>query len=892
MFNMTLINAHAPTEEDHVKEKFYDTLEKIYDVTPKHDIKIVLGDFNAKIGKETTFRPTIGKESLHKETNNNGLRLIDFASGKCMTISSTKFPHKNIHKATWISPDGATRNQIDHVLIDRRHGSDIQDVRSYRGADADSDHLLVKIKYKQRISMIQNSQTKRQKHFNNEKLIKEPLIAEAYQKEVQIQLDQSKDSINKENSNINEQWDRIKVALTKAAEEVVGFKQINQRAGWFDSECRKIIEERNRARMTMLRRETRNSRQIYKETRKKATKVCRKKKREWEKRKLIEIEELAKEGNIRGMYMRIKEEKNGFQARSHMCENNDGELITENSQVLERWAEYFENVLNTDSEPNEDYELPYGGPDPLVESPTFAETIEAIKSMKNHKAPGEDLITAELIKYGGNTLHTQIHMLIGQIWDEEKIPTEWNRAIITPIHKKGSKLQCANYRGISLLNVTYKLLTKLISKRLEKYTESILGDYQCGFRQNRSTTDHIFTLRCILEKCHEYNIPIHQLYVDYKMAYDSIKRKFLYETLQEFGIPNKIIRLVHMTLNKSKSKIKIQGEYSREFEIRRGLRQGDSLSCILFNITLERVIRNIHINTRETITRYFLRDNEHQQTTGTIYNQPIQYLAYADDIALIGKSKKDITQSFIELEDASIKAGLEINTQKTKYMYTSTSKEEAQTENVIKVRNHNFEKVNNFKYLGATITENNEILAEIKERITAGNKAYYSSHNMLKNKNISRKTKKNIYKTIIRPVVTYGSETWTLTKSAETVLNTWERKVLRKIFGPTKDENGWRMRTNKEVYDLYKDPTIVAEIKKSRLRWSGHLERMANNRAAKVVYAQNPRGKRPKGRPRLRWSDDVQSDLQLMGVQAWKKKARDRSQWKDVVRQARALHGL
>ena len=71
---------------------------------------------------------------------------------------------------------------INHVLIDRRHGLDIQDVRSYRGADADSDHLLVKIKYKQRISIIQNSQTKRQKHFNNEKLIKEPLIAEAYQK--------------------------------------------------------------------------------------------------------------------------------------------------------------------------------------------------------------------------------------------------------------------------------------------------------------------------------------------------------------------------------------------------------------------------------------------------------------------------------------------------------------------------------------------------------------------------------------------------------------------------------------------------------------------------------------------------------------------------------------
>ena len=80
--------------------------------------------------------------------------------------------------------------------------------------------------------------------------------------------------------------------------------------------------------------------------------------------------------------------------------------------------------------------------------------------------------------------------------------------------------------------------------------------------------------------------------------------------------------------------------------------------------------------------------------------------------------------------------------------------------------------------------------------------------------------------------------------------------------------------TNKEVYDLYKDPTLVAEIKKGRLCWTGHLERMPNTRAAKVVYAQNPGGKRPKGIPRLRWLDDVERDLRLMGVQSWKKKTR------------------
>ena len=104
------------------------------------------------------------------------------------------------------------------------------------------------------------------------------------------------------------------------------------------------------------------------------------------------------------------------------------------------------------------------------------------------------------------------------------MPTEWYTALIIPIHKKGSKLTCSNYRGISLLNVMYKILTKLIARKLERYSELILGDYQCGFRQNRSTADHIFTIRYLLEKCYEYNIDKHKLYVNYKTAYDSVNR--------------------------------------------------------------------------------------------------------------------------------------------------------------------------------------------------------------------------------------------------------------------------------------------------------------------------------------------------------------------------------
>ena len=117
--NYSLINAHALTNDalDEEKDAFYEKLSKAYNDCPRFDIKIVLGDMNAKVGREEVFRPTIGKWSLHAETNENGLRLIDFATEKGMVVKGTFFPHKRIHQATWESPDGVTKNQIDHCLV-------------------------------------------------------------------------------------------------------------------------------------------------------------------------------------------------------------------------------------------------------------------------------------------------------------------------------------------------------------------------------------------------------------------------------------------------------------------------------------------------------------------------------------------------------------------------------------------------------------------------------------------------------------------------------------------------------------------------------------------------------------------------------------------------------
>jgi endonuclease/exonuclease/phosphatase family metal-dependent hydrolase len=133
-------------------------------------ISRISGDFNAKVDREDIFKPTIGNQSLHEISNDNGIRLVNFATSKSLRVKSTTLPHRNIHKYTWTSPDGKTHNQIDHILVDRRKHSNVLDVRSFRAADCDSDHYLVVAKVKERLAV--NKQSSQGIHMERFKLKK------------------------------------------------------------------------------------------------------------------------------------------------------------------------------------------------------------------------------------------------------------------------------------------------------------------------------------------------------------------------------------------------------------------------------------------------------------------------------------------------------------------------------------------------------------------------------------------------------------------------------------------------------------------------------------------------------------------------------------------------
>jgi hypothetical protein len=151
---------------------------------------------------------------------------------------------------------------------------------------------------------------------------------------------------------------------------------------------------------------------------------------------------------------------------------------------------------------------------------------------------------------------------------------------------------------------------------------------------------------------------------------------------------------------------------------------------------------------------------------------------------------------------------------------------------------------------------------EIKERLIAGNKSFYANQKMFQNKLLSKKSKLKLYWTLIRPIVTYACETWVLKGSSVQKLMIFERKILRRIFGPTKEVNGlWRIKTNEELDKLIKRRNIIRFIKSQRLKRLGHVERMTNEREVTRIYKWKPLASRPKGRPKNRWVDDVRMDL-------------------------------
>ncbi|KAL4126538.1 hypothetical protein QTP88_010759 [Uroleucon formosanum] len=331
-------------------------------------------------------------------------------------------------------------------------------------------------------------------------------------------------------------------------------------------------------------------------------------------------------------------------------------------------------------------------------------------------------------------------------------------------------------------------------------------------------------------------------FIDYKKAYDSIHRASLIKILEEFGMPSKLISLVGCSISHTDIKVKVGQTLSKTVQVTTGLRQGDAISPVLFNIVLEKVVREAALD-KEGVK---LGENN------------IGILAYADDIVLMADSKDKLKEQSKQLINAAKRVGLEINAEKTEYMVVQRHEQIGCRNEVLEVENYKFKRVQQFKYPGTLITQQDEIGTEIKARIQAANKCYFGLTKLLKSRVISKNLKSQIYQTLIKPVVTYGLETWTMREKDENALLVFERK------------------------DLYQRPSIKEDITKRRLKWAGQSWKKTGS-LIKIVQENASKGKRPLGRPRLRWEDRIKEDLEKVrpGLD-WKELALDRETWRQI----------
>ena len=187
--------------------------------------------------------------------------------------------------------------------------------------------------------------------------------------------------------------------------------------------------------------------------------------------------------------------------------------------------------------------------------------------------------------------------------------------------------------------------------------------------------------------------------------------------------------------------------------------------------------------------------------------------------------------------------------------------------------------------MGTTLTNQNSIPEEIKSRLRSGSACYHSVQNLLSSRLLSKNLKIKIYGTIILPVVLYWCETLLLTLQEERRLRVFENMVLRRIFGPRRDEvtGEWRRFHNEELNDLYSSPNILRVIKSRRMRWAGHVAHMSEERGVCRVLVGKQEGKRPLRRPRRRWVNNIRMDLQEVGCGYWIGLAWDRDSWLALV---------
>ena len=538
-------------------------------------------------------------------------------------------------------------------------------------------------------------------------------------------------------------------------------------------------------------------------------------------------------------------------------------LLTKDSQQLERWKEHFEEVLNRpppDTPP--DIEEAIRDLNINCERISKEEIKRAIKKLKLGRAPGKDNIPPDALKADISATADILHGLLNEIWVKEEVPNDWKQGLIVTIPKKGNLSECKNWRGIMLLSVPSKILCRIILDRMQEPLDKIFRKEQAGFRKNNSCTDHIASLRIIVEQCIEWQSSLFINFVDFEKAFDSLDRNILWKLLRHYGIPIKLVNLIKCMYNGFTGQVISNGKLSDTLQIKTGVRQGCLLSPLLFLVAID----------------WTMKKSVDGQRTGlqwTPFTQ-LEDLDFADDLALISGTHTQMQQKTNKLHEHSKQLGLMINVGKTKVIRINTKSHQG-----INIKEQPLENVAEFVYLGSNISTDGGADKDVELRISKARHAFRTLRPVWLSSQLSKNTKIRIFNSNVKSVLLYGCETWkttnTITNKLQVFINNCLRYILR-IWWPRKI-------TNTDLWKQTNQERINKEIKRRKWRWIGHTLRKQETNITRQSLDYNPQGKRKPGRPKNNWRRSMLDELNKIGTswQEAKTTAQKRVRWRSMV---------
>ena len=900
---LTVVSVYAPQcgLDDSVKDNFYDSLIGTTAKLADKEVVVITGDLNGHVGKEAE-----GFENLHGGfgygvRNREGERILEFSSAMDMIVGNTFFQKRDTHLVTYES--GLSKTQIDYCLVRRTQRKLLKDVKVVPGEECITQHKPLVCDFK-----IKAKKSIKRKFVPRRKVWK--LQDDAVKKDFLEKVVEYRQSC-KTASNVDGYWKVLKDSLLAASDDVCGWTKgppRHKETWWWNDKVDDAVKQKRK--LWKEWKQGKIDKNDYLEAKRKAKRAVYQAKCESERKRFGEIERRDDQKNEVFKIAKAMVKTNQDIVGEQCVKNDEGKLAVTNDDKKQAWQSHYQRLLNTEFEWDRNTlseEHPVSGPAVRV---TKKMVEKAVSKMKNGKAAGPSGIVSEMVKAAGEVGIDMITNLVNQIIMEGCIPIDWELSTIVNCYKgKGDALDRGNYRGLKLTDQVLKVLERIIEQLVRQQVD--INGMQFGFMPGRGTTDAIFILRQLQEKYLSRNKNLYFAFVDLEKAFDRVPRDVVWWAMRKLGVEEWLIKVVQSLYTNARSQVRINGSFSKDFQVNVGLHQGSVLSPLLFIMVLEALSRDIRMGCPEE-------------------------LLYADDLALISETLQGLTEK-LNLWKATMESkGLKVNLGKTKVMVSGRNvgepKEEGhfpcaickkgvgsnsiycksckhwvhkrcsgikgklasgqeytcskcsadcppEAENVVvNCGGQKIDVVEKFCYLGDTIGARGGAEESVTARIQSAWNKFRELLPLLTSKSFPLLTKGRVYQACVRSVMLYGSETWPIKEDELRKLESNENRMVRWMCGVSIDK---RIQSS----DLRKRLGIQCirdEIQRKRLQWFGHLERMDENDWPSKCRRITLDGVLPKGRPKKTWNELVRKDLQEKNIT--KEVAQDRLAWKSVIR--------